>query len=464
MNEREFESIQPEESNASKIQSTVQQEDALKKLRKAGGFKSIEAILPTKELRASVSYFRNDADPELKTEFLSIPDYEEPRKDLKASLKTVLAILKDTNSLEEIQDGAETQKEKAKDLRNNNLGKILKKARPLERTYRQLQLMYANAGSGEMEKLTIIEVSREALFDKDEDDVKEAVTKELEKYFLAIDQDKVYSFLVIPEFLGEDLITAYAEIAHDNKTLLLTDYKDMRSVAEIVNYRNGKKGQVIGGPELYWSHVAVFANYIRLREKIGILNENKDLFGSPAMAIAGGIFNLKSDISQPFAGYLVGGIKGSSAGLQIPDINAPQVNELSQIGLNPVVNAFQKNMAFDARTLFEGQNPELIHYAVVRTFDYIDKSLKHFLNQNVHAKLTVEQSRKIQANIVMFLDKLSNNDIIEKGKITLFKRDPKRPDKIDINISIEPLWATRTFTYKLDVSAGNTQSELTAND
>jgi len=434
-------------------------EKSLDKLKKSGGFKNIEALLP-KELKKYTGNFKPGSDEGEKSDFLEMPDYEAPRKDLRASLKALVEVLKASTSIEEIERQAQERKEKAEALCNANLGQILTASRTLEKTYRQLELMYANAGSGDIEKLTIINVDRAALFDKDESDVKDAVRAELEKYFLAIDQDKVYSFLVMPEFLGEELITTYAEIANDNKTLLLTDYKDFKSVQDIIDYREGVRGEKIGGPSMYWSHAVLFVNYIRLREKIRAIGEKDDLFGSPAMAIAGGIYNLKNNIAQPFAGYLHGGIKGSEYGLRIPDINQPQVGQVSGLGLNPIVNAFQSNMAFDARTLFDGENPELIHYAVVRTFDYIDKSLKHFLNQNVHTTLTTDQSRKIQSNIVKFLDKLKENNIIKDGKVTKFDRDRNRPDKIDINISIEPLWAVRTFTYRLDVSAGNTQTEL----
>lgn len=426
-------------------------EEKLLSLQKEGGYKKlVEPIIP-KEIKKYIKHFSDEADLEEKGWFLEDPDYAEPRKDLKASLRTLIDILQSSDGLEQIEAVASQKKKEAEALRNKNLGKILAKARPLEKTYRELDVFYQNAGPEDVENLVILNVDREMLLNKDEQDVKEKVRELLRKPALAIDQDKVFSFLVIPEFLGEDLITAYGQMAHEYKVLFLTDYKDAKSIEDIVDYRDGKKGEKIGGPQAFWSHVVVYANHLILREKFLELGEKDDLPGSPAIAIAGGLYSLAKNLAQPFAGYLKGDIK-NIVGLRIDDVNQPQVAELSKRGLNALVNAFQQNMAFEARTLFNGKNPELINYAVVRTFDYIDKSLKHFLNQNIFAVLTHDHSRRIQQSIIDFLDELKEDKVINRGQITRFVPDRKRPDIIHIDFEIEPLWAARAFLYKLEVS------------
>jgi hypothetical protein len=435
----------------------LRREKALEPLKRSGGFNRVVQPLFDERL---ISYFSPDADDENKQMFLEEMDFQQDRKKLKAGLKLLIGLISDASSPEEVVGNASRKMEEVEQLRNKNLATVVKESEELERTYRELNAFFSNAGGGDVENIVFLNVDGEALKDPDDPMVPEKVQAILSDPALRIDQDKVFSFLVIPGFVGEDLIQRYTNIAHKSKVLLMTDYKDFKSVKDILNYRNGPKGQRIGGAGIEWSHATVFANHVCLREKHAGLGEKDDLYGSPSLAIAGGIYNLDSNIAQPFAGYLKGGIKGVQ-GLRIKDVNQPQVSALSDVGLNGLVDAYQTLMAFEARTLFEGSNTELIQYAVVRTFDYIDKSLKHFLNQNILSVMDRRSADMIRQKILDFLRELSENNIIKRGVITNFKPDRNQPDLIHIDFEIMPLWVTRTFVYKLDVSRNNNaESEI----
>lgn len=435
----------------------ARREKALEPLKKAGGFNRL--IQPLFDERI-ISYFSPDADEDNKQMFLEEEDFRDDRKKLKSGVKLLMDLLSESETPEALEQKAKEKMSAVEELRNKNLSKIVTAARPLERSYRELDAFFSNAGSGKVENIEFLNVDGESLGDPDDLIIPEKIEQILSDPALRIDQDKVFSFLVIPGFVGEELIQKYAQIAHESKVLLMTDFKDMKTVSDILNYRNGPKGQRIGGADAMWSHASVFTNYVCLREKHDALGEDDDLYGSPAMTIAGGLYNLDSNIAQPFAGYLNGGIKGIK-GLRINNINQPQVSALSDAGLNGIVDAYQQMMAFEARTLFEGSNTELIQYAVVRTFDYIDKSLKHFLNQNILSVLDRRSSDMIRKKILEFLKGLTENNIIKRGVITNFKPDRNQPDLIHIDFEITPLWATRTFVYKLDVSRNSTaESEL----
>lgn len=422
-------------------------------LKKHGGFKRIIQPLFDKNL-TGIHYFDTDEyDEDDLNLFLNEPDSQEQRDNLKASLKALLALLKSSDSIEGLENKANELRDLTAGLRIKNLSKIIAAAKPLEESFRQLDLYYANAGTDEIEHISILDVNREKLIDHESQTIPEKVRDLISKPHKKIDQDEVYSMLLIPGFLGEHLITSYAETASKAKVLLFTDYKDINSVQKIKDYRESNKGKLLGGPQPFWRHASVFANYIRLRDKHRLLGEKDDLYGAPSIAIAAGLYNLEANIAQPFGGFLVGGVKKSN-GLRIEDIDQDQVKIISDLGINPMVDAFSQHMAFDARTLFEGENTEFIQYAVVRTFDYIDKTLKHFLNKNILKVLNNEDAQKVKDKILDFLADLKERNIIEEGEIDLFQRDKNKPDMIHVKINIKPLWATRNFIYTIDVAKG----------
>lgn len=415
-------------------------EKELKPLRRDGGYKSL--IVP---LHKNLKYFAPGADEDPKMMFLEEDYFDEQKEELKVMLGMFIDLLENSNGAEDLQDKARERQEEIKNLRLQNLKKIVDRARPLEKSYRQLDLFYKNAGPNEVKNITILNVDSEMVKDSDLESITTEVNAILSEPHLALDQDKVYSFLVIPEFLGEKLIQTYADISHENKVLFLTDYKDLKSVEQVMEYRATPQGEKIGGVQDYWRHTAVFANYLQLREKYGELGEKEGIYGSPCIPVAGKLYVTK--ISQPAAGVEFGEIK-NSMGLRFK-VNQPQVTEFSNVGLNPLVNAFQQNMPFEATTLFSGANPELQHYAVVRTFSYIEKTLKHFLNQNIHAVLDKQKANSIHRQLVYFLEDMAKYKMIDKGSITRFQRDARRPDKIHLEFDIIPLWATRTIVYKV---------------
>lgn len=450
-----------EENNQTTPNQEIKWKEKVSPLIKYGGFDGLLSPLFDND-KSGIYYFDPDEYSEEELEwYLNDTDSAEQRDYLKTSAKVLLDLLENSDSTEELENNAKKKKETVNQLKVQNLAKIVNKAEPLEKTFRQLDLYFTNAGPRDVEHLTILNVDRKKLVDPDNTVIPAEIKKLISKPHKRIDQDEVYSFVVIPGFLGEELIQTYARIADDSRVLFLSDYDDLNSVKKIVNARKSKKGSRIGGPQPFWRYAAIFSNYIRLREKFEDYGEKDDMFGSPSLAIAAGLYQLHANIAQPFGGFLEGAIL-KSKGLRIDDVDQEEVKLISDLGLNPLVNAFQQDMAFDARTLFsEEDNPEYVQYAVVRTFAYIDKTMKHFLNKNILKVLTLADANRVKDKILEFLTDLKERNVIEEGSIDLFKRDIKRPDIIHVEIKVKPLWATRTFVYTVDVAKGqNAKSDI----
>lgn len=403
-----------------------------------------------KNIDEDLSYFAPDGNEDAKAMFLDEGQFAGQRQELKSLIDAMLEIFGESNQAEQAQTKAAEKMKAAQKLKRKNLSKIVDEARPLEQSYRELEMFYKNAGPKKLENLTIVNIDRGMMRDHDDETLPSRIRDILAEPHLRIDQDKVYSLLAIPGFLGEKLIQQYADIADSNKVLFLTDYKDLPTVETVVKYRNSPEGEKIGGSQKYWSHAVVFANWVRMREKYADLDEKDAMYGGPSLAIAGKLYSGR--ISQPAAGVQFGEVK-SSAGLRFSP-NQPEVGMMSKIGLNPLANFYQQDSPWEAATLFNGENLELKHYAVVRTLDWIDKSLKHFLGKYTFELLDSAKRDVIHKRLVKFLEDLAESKIIEKGQLTRFERNRDQPDRVDIDFKITPLWATRTFVYKIGVSKG----------
>jgi hypothetical protein len=409
-----------------------------------------------KTIDDDLQYFAPEADEDTRNMFLEETAFQDKRKELRSLVADLIELVATSSEAGEVQAKADEKITRFSALRRKNLARIVEKAKPLEKSYRELDLFYKNAGPNVLKNVTVVNVDRELIKDPDEESVTNKVRDILADPHLRIDQDKVYSLLAIPDFLGEKLITTYATIADDNKVLFLTDYKDFPSVESMIQYRNSPTGEKIGGPQKYWSHGVMFGNWIRLREKYPELGEKDGVFGSVAMAITGKLYATK--ISQPAAGVQFGEVKNSS-GIRFRP-NQLEVGMLSKLGINPMADFYQQDSPWEATSLFNGANLELKHYAVVRTLDWIDKSLKHFLGKYTFELLDRDKANVVHKRLVKFLDDLAENKIIEKGQVTSFGRNRDQPDRFDIDFKITPLWATRTFVYKIGVSKDSTESSI----
>lgn len=402
--------------------------------------------------------------PHKKKRFLQDEDTLEERKVLMERLKAYASILSKAGASGEkethkaVRAIAQDKLEKSESLINQNLAAILSEARDLEQTYRELDLFFRNAEPQKAKNLTLLSVHPDVLLDPDSDMVYSEVEKRITDQSRAVDQKKAYSMLVIPNLWKskqpKNLIERYTKLAGSARLTFLTDFADCESVEDALAERESKKWQGVTGSELHHAHLALFANHLVLRGKMDELGEEADMHGSPAMAIAGKMYSEK--ISQPIMGEQNGAVTGSE-GLVFHTVQ-DTVADLSDEGLNAMMHAYEKDMAYEACTAFTGQEYALKRYAVVRTFDYVNRVLRHYLGKVTGQALDRQRANLVRDTVQDFLDQLAEQKIITKGSVTHFDWNSRVPDRIDIDISIVPLWAVRTFVYAL--SAQNQSTDV----
>jgi hypothetical protein len=395
-----------------------------------------------------------DDDVERREDWLEGNEFKGSRADMKRKLSLLVAQLeKDGDAAE----AAQQQVEKIEKIKNDNLTKILKKNRPLEQSWRELDLFFGNAAQRELKNLVILNANTK---DVDEAVITSKVGAMLEEVnSSAIDQSKNFSFLVAPGFQGQTLIEKFAAMAHQNKVLFLTDYENRSSAEDVMEAATEEGKPRLGGAEKVWSRTVMYTNYALLRDKYQ--QERGMLYGSPVAAVAGKMYSVEN-IAQPIAGAQHGPLRGLK-GIRFR-VSQDQANTLDSENFNPLTEAFGALMPFNCVTMFKGENVELRQYSVIRTLDYIDKLLKHFLNQYVFTSMQDSSTRQhVHKSILGMLEKLEELKILKRGRITHFDINDDRPDRFDIRLDLVPMYVTSAFEYTIGIDP-NGVSEDEKND
>ncbi|MCB0657855.1 MAG: hypothetical protein KDC57_17035 [Saprospiraceae bacterium] len=427
-----------------KLDSRELRQKAKESLASYGGLSTVSKIL-AKELKLpNLKYFgsEKDEDIERREDWLEGEEFANSKAETRSKLAMLVELLEGN---EDVAEAAAVQKQKVAELKSKNLEKILDKSRDLEKAWRELELFYTNAAEAEVTRLTIVntDLSKidESIFVNAIGERLDAVNKN------AIDQSKGYTFLVAPGYIGQSLIEKLADVAYRNKILFLTDYMDRGSVEEVVEESNNPDRPKLGGNGKEWSRTVVFTNYALLRDKYD--QEKRMLYGSVAAPVAGKLYSI-DNIAQPIAGAQHGPLKGLK-GIRF-NVSQEQANVLDKENLNPLTNAFGEMMPFNCITLFKGDNVELRQYNVIRTLDYVDRVLKHFLNQYVFSSLLESKNREhVHRTIKNMLDRLVALKILKSGRITHFDISSESVERFDIKLEVIPMFVARAIDYTIGI-------------
>ncbi|WP_288427513.1 type VI secretion system contractile sheath protein TssC [uncultured Spirosoma sp.] len=330
----------------------------------------------------------------------------------------------------------------------NNLRTIVAQTRDYESTYRGVSLFFENGKTSglKIRNAVFLNAGIDQLDVKDDtnDETIKHIEREVHEKYNRFDLGESYSLLVVPGFLRNKItVTEWARIASEHKMMLITDYRNMDSLKDILTEFADEK---IAADEARNANVLMTCNHIVGRGKYDDLDEYEDLYVEPSSALAGKIYS--NLISQVSAGYQYGTLEQVD-GVRL-DLLKTEVGELEAMGLIPMTKEWGKIVPFSGKTLYTGNNLGLKTYSVVRVFDWIMKVLMQFLNKRAMENWSGKVEQQIQDEIVQFLDKIKGpGKIIEKFEAPQFKRDPYQKDKIYLDIHITPFFPAKTFVIGL---------------
>ncbi|AYN04441.1 MULTISPECIES: DUF5458 family protein [unclassified Flavobacterium] len=416
-------------------------------LNEYGGFAFLENVIdglsnlnPTRKARKNI--------------FLHDAQWESERTNLTNKIELWLDLLKDNNSVESMIEVANAKATSADSTLNKNLKYALNVSRELETSYRSVALFYKNTESDKIKNVTILNADISQLKDLDNTLFFDYVSNELKQNFDRLDLRKNYSILSVPGYLGSNaVLDKWSKIAHENKSVLLTDFQDLETPDDVIDiFFNANHT----GGDIYKSNTIMTCNYLLGRSKYDEVGEEENLYIPPSTSLAGKIY--KTLMSQVVAGKKFGGLNEVES-VRF-DLKKSEISELEKMGLVPMVNEYSKIMAFSAKTLFNGDNLGLQTYSVVRVFDHITKVLFDFLNRRAFENWTTRTEADLRSQIIKFLDGIKGpTNLIEKFTVMKIEQDKTQKDRILLDIHITPYFPAKSFVIQLDGHKGDGPEE-----
>ena len=418
-------------------------DQSLNKLATYGSFDFLESAIdgvqglnPERKARKSI--------------FLTDASKKRERAELRKKLQLWLDLMQSSGDISQMAETCQQHSEEAGTCLKKNLKKAVEASRELETSYRSLNLFYKNTESDKLKNVTLVNASPEQIKDLDAPKFIEYVSGELKQNYDRLDLRNNYSILCVPGYLGSNaVVEKWAKIAHETKTMLVTDFMDIDNPDDTLDMF--QEANLTGG-EIHRSNVMMACNYIVGRPKNVEIDEEDDLRVPPSAALAGKLYYTL--MSQVTAGKKHGGMN-EVEGIRF-DLKKSEISAMDKAGLIPMVSEYGKVMAFSSKTLFNGDNIGLQTYSVVRVFDYINKVLIDFLNRRAFENWTSLTERDLRAQIIKFLDSIKGADkLIEKFRVVRFERDENQKDRIHLDINITPYFPAKSFMLKLDGHKGD---------
>lgn len=426
--------------------------ESVQQLSKFGGFEFIKTIVdgtenldPAKKARKSI--------------FLSEEENKQERKKLKKRLLDFAELLSAHDNVADMVAEATEKATAASDSLKKNLVNVLGETEELEASYRSLSLFFENAEAEKIKNLVLFDAGLDMTTDADgfsnPTGIFEQVAKELRDGYDKLDLSDNYSLLVLPGWLKKNVILdKWAALAHQNKVMLLTDYRHLDDPDSVeATFERDK----LTGADAHKANVMMPCNWIVGREAYTELGQEEHLYVSPAMALAGMLWG--GHIAQPSAGVQHGKLKMAS-GVRF-SMRKGEIAQLEDKGLIPMVYEYGRVIPFSAKTLFNGDNVGLQTYSVVRVFDWIGKVFQDFLNRRTFENIDNSMLQDIKTQVAEFLATIRGpGKIIEDYSALDIRRHPTNPTHVIVNVKLKPYFPAKVFEINLTGTKGKWDADL----
>lgn len=408
---------------------------------KFGDFQLLKNIVPGIE----------NMDPDRKAAkaiFLTDGAFLHARKKLGDELKLWIALLANGEiAPAELINMCMSLRIQAEERLQDNLSVIRREINQLEVTYRTLETFFDNAREGDVNCLTLINLSKDLLVSS-ESNALEPIENELKKYYDALSLKNSYSLLVVPGHLGDAAnLRKWADLAYRNKVLLVTDFKDCRSFKLL---KEELEETHLQGSEVMLSSMIMTCNYILGRKKSELSDEDDDVYIPGSGALAGRLSNIEeTSIAQGVVGRdhgLLNHVKGTRLNLLVSEIAV-----LVAHGVIPLIEDNGQTFALSNRSLYNGASVSLQEYPIVRVLDWVNKVLMNYMHDIALETWDPYVSpQKLEKKIRDFLDHCRSYQLLFSNyKLAQPKQDPKTK-VVTVDVSVTPFYSTKNLIITLE--------------
>lgn len=349
--------------------------------------------------------------------FLTSEEFKDRRKQLKQRLQVWADVMgPDDVASDEFADKLDNMIQEADKNLSDNMKAIHATIRPLETAYRGVDLFFQNAAARPDSEIYAFFANAgiSDLTDPNDREVLEYLNRQVNDIYGLYDIKNCYSLCCVPGYLGsvKDIDGLARDMGLPNKLHIMTDFKHFESYEDISDELDDPSYDDMRGNSDYKAYISVFGNYVKA-EKPESRFDKETLWLPPSPLVAGLIYKNDNEIGiqAPSAGKVNGKLAGVAATrLKLSEAKNTKLNEK---GVNCVLN-WQGDVgdvvAMGADTL--SKDPKFRNYTIKRTYDYIYKTMRNYLNQQVYKGFDDKLKKSIDGDLNKFLSLLQRNRVI----------------------------------------------------
>lgn len=372
------------------------------------------------------------------------------------------------DTYEETVKKLQGQIDSAEAMRDELLSKLFEQIRPLELSYRQIQLFFENSkvGDGKIRKpveLFVLNADPKAM-----QDIFSLNIAALEHF--VVQRNDNFNFrddicnLVVPGYYPQAIREKFEQIANAWGMLLIGDLDDESSFKNVErNFLPGGKYEFLKRPEDQAAADVCLMGYLQVRpahwfEK----GESTDgLYTPPSMVFAGAV--ARADDAQGMAQGPVGSRFGRVNGAAKARIE-PLIGQMEHLSMErqliPIIRDADNHLCFyGCRTQADDPYGVLKFFTSYRILRYLERCCRHYLLQVAGQVLTRDfMDQQIETPLKRLLDEQVEQGTILGYDLFVDKDSNKRMQGIcDITLSVMPTGPAETFVLKIDVPEFNRQ-------
>ena len=354
------------------------------------------------------------------------------------------------------------QIDSAEEIRDSLLRQIFEQIRPLETSYRQVQMFFENAkvGDGKIRKpveLFILNADAKAM-----QDVFSMNLAALENF--VVQRNDNFNFrddicnLVVPGHYPQPIREKLEQLSNTWGMLMISDLDDEKSFKNVErNFLPGGKYEFLKRPDDAAAADVCLMGYLQLRPAHWFEKDDLSdgLYGPPSMTFAGAV--ARADDAQGLAQGPVGSRFGRVSGAGKARIE-PLIGEMEHLSMErqliPIIRDADNHLCFyGCRTQADDPNGVLKFFTSYRILRYLERCCRHYLLQVAGQVLTRDfMDQQIETPLKRLLDEQVEQGTILGFDLFVDKDSNKRMQGIcDITLNVMPTGPAETFVLKIDV-------------
>lgn len=358
---------------------------------------------------------------------------------------------------------------KLEGIRDQVLAELYEKIRPMERSYRSLQLFFENSEVRDAVQRPPVEFW---IFNADTSVIKKDVDSST---IVAVDefvQSRNDSFnfrqflcnLVVPGYVPDNVRKRFEDIANQWGMLLIGDLKDEPNFRVLQDQfrTDGGTYEFLKRPEDKAAADVVVAGHVKMRDKHWFEKpeahiDDADLYGPASMLFAGCLARTDRTTGGGIAQGPVGMIFGKIRGIDRARVE-PRISQMETLTMDRQVVTIIRNEDNDlcfagSRTQAEDPKGVLKFFTSYRVLRYLERRIAVYLRRVAEQRLTREMVKEQVRNPIeeMLEDEKKKGTIFSFNVDIDMDEDKFAMGVLDLNLEVLPVGPAETFNLKIEV-------------